>query len=98
MFKHGKERTERSESRYDRAERNENRKFSAAKRHARFHITKGIKIDYKDAALLQKYISDRGKIISRRITGVSAREQRQLTRAIKQARYLGLLIAGLKRK
>ncbi|MER8001891.1 30S ribosomal protein S18 [Streptomyces sp. NPDC095613] len=48
-------------------------------------------IDYKNADLLRKFISDRGKIRSRRVTRVSARQQRQLARAIKNAREMGLL-------
>ena len=48
-------------------------------------------IDYKDVALLRKFISDRGKIRSRRITGVSIQEQRALSRAIKNAREMALL-------
>lgn len=48
-------------------------------------------IDYKDTALLRKFISDRGKIRSRRITGVTVQEQRQIARAVKVARELALL-------
>ena len=48
-------------------------------------------IDYKDVALLRKFISDRGKIRSRRITGVSVQEQRKIARAIKNAREMALL-------
>jgi len=49
------------------------------------------KIDYKDVKLLQRYISERGKIVPSRITAVSAKKQRELARAIKRARFLGLL-------
>jgi len=49
------------------------------------------KIDYKDVARLRKYITERGKILPRRITGNCARHQRQLTRAIKRARQIALL-------
>jgi small subunit ribosomal protein S18 len=49
------------------------------------------KIDYKDVRLLQRYISERGKIVPSRITAVSALKQRELARAIKLARFLGLL-------
>ena len=49
------------------------------------------KIDYKDVKLLQRYISERGKIVPARITAVSAKKQRELARAIKRARYLSLL-------
>lgn len=48
-------------------------------------------IDYKDVALLKKYISERGKILPRRVTGTSAKAQRKLTTAIKRARNLALL-------
>ncbi len=49
------------------------------------------KIDYKDVRLLQRYISERGKIVPSRITAVSAKKQRELSTAIKRARFLGLL-------
>ena len=49
------------------------------------------KIDYKDTKLLQRFISERGKIVPRRITAVSAKKQRELARAIKRARNLALL-------
>jgi small subunit ribosomal protein S18 len=49
------------------------------------------KIDYKDIKLLQRYISERGKIVPSRITAVSAKKQRVLSQAIKRARYLALL-------
>lgn len=53
---------------------------------------KGVKkIDYKDAELLGKFMSDSGKIMSRRLTGVSARQQRQLKMAIRRSRNMGLL-------
>ena len=48
-------------------------------------------IDYKDVRLLQRYISERGKIIPSRITAVCAKKQRELALAIKRARFLGLL-------
>ena len=48
-------------------------------------------IDYKDTRLLQRYISERGKIVPSRITAVSAKKQRELAQAIKRARHLGLL-------
>ena len=49
------------------------------------------KIDYKDVRLLQRYVSERGKIVPSRITAVSAKRQRELSRAIKRARFLALL-------
>ncbi|UPK75024.1 30S ribosomal protein S18 [Nocardioidaceae bacterium SCSIO 66511] len=48
-------------------------------------------IDYKDTALLRKFISDRGKIRARRVTGVSVQEQRKIATAIKNAREMALL-------
>ena len=48
-------------------------------------------IDYKDVDLLRKFITERGKILPRRITGLTAKQQRNLTRAIKRARILALL-------
>lgn len=50
-----------------------------------------IRIDYKDDALLRRFITDRGKITPRRITGTCARHQRQLAHAIKRARSIALL-------
>ncbi|MEU0568942.1 30S ribosomal protein S18 [Nonomuraea sp. NPDC005983] len=51
-------------------------------------------IGYKDTDLLRRFISDRGKIRSRRVTGVSVQQQRQLARAIKNAREMALLPAA----
>ena len=48
-------------------------------------------IDYKDTAKLKKYISERGKILPRRITGTCAKHQRALTVAIKRARHVALM-------
>ena len=48
-------------------------------------------IDYKDINLLKEYITETGKIMPARVTGTSAKFQRQLTRAIKRARHLALL-------
>ena len=48
-------------------------------------------IDYKDTRLLQRYISERGKIVPSRITAVGAKNQRKLASAIKRARFLALL-------
>ncbi|MEM8749571.1 MAG: 30S ribosomal protein S18 [Pseudomonadota bacterium] len=48
-------------------------------------------IDYKDVKLLQRYISERGKIVPSRITAVSLKKQRELAKAIKRARFLALI-------
>lgn len=49
------------------------------------------KIDFRDIRLLGRYVSERGKIVPSRITAVSAKKQRELSKAIKRARFLGLL-------
>ncbi|MFY0544019.1 30S ribosomal protein S18 [Brevibacillus sp. H7] len=56
-----------------------------------FTVNKIKKIDYKDTDLLKKFISERGKILPRRVTGTSAKYQRALTIAIKRARQVALL-------
>ncbi len=48
-------------------------------------------IDYKDTELLRKFITERGKLLPRRITGLTAKQQRDLTAAVKRARLLALL-------
>ncbi len=48
-------------------------------------------IDYKDTDLLERFMNDQGKILPRRVTGTSAKYQRQLSRAIKRARFLGMI-------
>ncbi len=54
-------------------------------------IKPGDPIDYKDVDLLRKFITERGKILPRRITGLTAKQQRDLTVAIKRARIIALL-------
>ena len=48
-------------------------------------------IDYKDAKMLQKFVNDQGKIIPRRITGLSAKQHRELVQAIKRARQIAIM-------
>lgn len=48
-------------------------------------------VDYKDTELLERFISERGKILPRRVTGTSAKNQRKVTTAIKRARIMGLM-------
>ena len=48
-------------------------------------------IDYKDVKLLQRFVSEKGKIVPARITSVSAKKQRELAKAIKRSRYVGLM-------
>lgn len=56
-----------------------------------FCVDKVEHVDYKDAGKLRKYMSERGKILPRRMTGTCAKHQRQLTEAIKRARHVALL-------
>jgi len=67
------------------------RPFFRRKKTCPFSGANAPKIDYKDTKLLQRFISERGKIVPSRITAVSARKQRELARAIKRARYMALL-------
>lgn len=61
------------------------------KRHCRFCENKISEIDYRDDRLLRRFVTERGKIIPRRISGSCARHQRMLTTAIKRARQLAIL-------
>jgi small subunit ribosomal protein S18 len=72
------------------------RPFMRRRKTCPFSSDKAPKIDYKDARLLGRFVSERGKIVPSRITAVSAKKQRELARAIKRARFLGLLPYVLK--
>ncbi len=61
---------------------------------ARFQLPPNADIDYKNVNLLQKFLNDRGKIVPRRLSGISAKNQRRLARAVKNARFLALLPTG----
>jgi len=67
------------------------RPFFRRKKTCPFSGDNAPKIDYKDVKLLQRFISERGKIVPSRITAVSTKRQRELAQAIKRARFLGLL-------
>ena len=56
--------------------------------------TQNLVVDYKRPDVLRRFVTDKGKILPRRITGTSAKNQRRLVREIKRARYLGLLPMG----
>jgi small subunit ribosomal protein S18 len=66
-------------------------RFFRRRKHCRFTAEGVREIDYKDVETLKNYITETGKIVPSRITGTNARYQRQLSRAIKRARYLALL-------
>jgi small subunit ribosomal protein S18 len=61
------------------------------KKVCQFCAEKNININYKDVELLSKFITDRGKILPKRVTGTCAMHQREVTRAIKRARIVALL-------
>ncbi len=67
------------------------RPFFRRRKSSPFSGADAAKIDYKDVKLLQRFVSERGKIVPRRITAVTAKEQRALAQAIKRARLLALL-------
>ena len=73
------------------ADRPMNRGRKARKKVCGFCVDKVENIDYKDIARLRRYMSERGKILPRRVTGTCARHKRELTVAIKRARHLALL-------
>ena len=67
------------------------RKVFSRRRACRFCTDKEIVIDYKDSKTLKNFVTERGKIVPRRIYGTCAKHQRQLTEAVKPARQLALL-------
>jgi small subunit ribosomal protein S18 len=66
-------------------------RYFRRRRFCKFTVEGVKEIDYKDLNTLKQFITETGKIVPSRITGTSARYQRQLARAIKRARFLGLL-------
>lgn len=65
--------------------------FSKKRKSCPFTAAKVKEIDYKDVELLKKFVTDRGKILPRRVSGISNKYQRKLKKAIKRARYVALL-------
>ncbi len=72
-------------------EENSNSPFENRKRFCPFSQQNSPIIDYKDIKLLSRYISEKGKIVPSRITGVSRKKQKELAKAIKRARFLSLM-------
>jgi len=66
-------------------------RYFRRRKYCRFTVEGITEIDYKDLNLLKAYVSESGKIVPSRITGTKAKYQRQLTTAVKRARYLALL-------
>ena len=75
----------------ERVERTDRRNRKSRKKVCAFCMDKIEHIDYKDVPRLRRYLSDRAKIIPRRVTGTCARHQRQLTVAVKRARIIALI-------
>lgn len=73
------------------ARKKKRKKLQQRNKVSRLTVDRVVYIDYKDVGLLKHYVTERGKIIPRRITGTSARHQRMLTQAIKRARQIALL-------
>ena len=71
--------------------RRRRRQFFVRRKVCRFCVDAKLAIDFKDTNTLRQFVTERGKIIPRRISGNCARHQRRLTRAIKQARLLALM-------
>jgi small subunit ribosomal protein S18 len=67
------------------------RPFFRRRKTCPFSGAKAPKIDHKDVRLLQRFVSERGKMVPSRITAVSTKKQRELSKAIKRARFLALL-------
>ncbi|MCH7497779.1 MAG: 30S ribosomal protein S18 [Candidatus Marinimicrobia bacterium] len=65
--------------------------FMSRRKVCKFCENRDQRIDYKDARTLRRFVTEQGKIIPRRITGVCARHQRELTQAIKRARNMALI-------
>ena len=72
-------------------EERSNSPFENKKKFCPFSQPGSPKIDYKDIKLLSRYITEKGKIVPARITGVSAKKQKELAKAIKRARFLSLI-------
>jgi small subunit ribosomal protein S18 len=68
-----------------------NRPFFRGRKSCPFTGPNAPKIDFRDIKTLSRYVSERGKIVPSRITAVSNKKQRELSQAIKRARYMGLL-------
>ncbi len=73
------------------AKKRKKKRRSTPRKVCRLTVDRVVYIDYKDVSMLKHYISERGKIIPRRITGATAKHQRMLTRAIKRARQIAML-------
>lgn len=81
----------RPRERDNRPDRDKKRRFQVRKKVCRFCVDKTPFVDYKDSKLLRLFITERGKILPRRISGACSRHQREVTTAVKRARNIALL-------
>ena len=80
----------RNNKKFKKEEKN-NSPFENKKKFCAFSQPDSPKIDYKDIRLLSRYVTEKGKIVPSRITGVSRKKQKELAKAIKRARFLSLM-------
>ncbi len=83
---------EKKQRAFDKDERKDKRDYRQKKKRTCQFCTKGVaQVSYKDEKTLRKYISERGKILPRRVTGACAKHQREIVNAINRARHVGIL-------
>ncbi len=80
-----------NKSKFKKRDEKSNSPFEIRNKFCPFSQPNSPQIDYKDTRLLTRYISEKGKIVPSRITGVSKKKQKELSRAIKRARFLSLM-------
>ena len=85
------EATEGKGDRGDRGDRGDKKRPVGRRKQCKFCADETIKIDYKDASLLKYFITDRGKLVPRRLTGNCARHQREISTAVNRARMIALM-------
>ena len=75
----------------DRGDRGDKKRSLGRRKMCKFCADEAIKIDYKDASLLKYFITDRGKLVPRRLTGNCAKHQREIATAVNRARMIALM-------
>src|SRR6478609_9125340 len=83
--------TEGRTDRGDRGDRGDKKRPVGRRKQCKFCADETIKIDYKDASLLKYFITDRGKLVPRRLTGNCAKHQREISTAVNRARMIALM-------
>jgi len=76
---------------FDKKKRMSRKKLAPKKRHCRYCAEKELRIDYKDVRLLSHYVTERGRLVPRRITGNCAQHQKIVALAVKRARVMALI-------